>query len=223
MLDSGGFSELSLYGCWETTAKQYAAEVKRWAEEIGGLVAAAAQDWMCEPWMVKRTGLSVLEHQRRSVANFAELRSLVPDLPIFPVLQGWAAGDYLRHLEMYQAAGFNLIREPVVGVGSVCRRQSAGVIEDVVRPLAALGLRLHGFGVKRQGLERIGDVLSSADSLAWSYQARKREPLPGCDHASCANCIRYAEQWRAEVVTELNRPRLRQLVMVFGELDYAAA
>src|SRR5207237_560081 len=93
-LDSGGFTELNMHGRWETSAKQYAAEVRRWSTEIGGLDWAAAQDWMCEPFVLKKTGSTVLEHQRRTVDNYSELMSLAPDLPWCPVLQGWVPGDY---------------------------------------------------------------------------------------------------------------------------------
>lgn len=60
------------------------------------------------------------------------------------------------------------------------------------------GRWLHGFGVKTLGLARYGHLLTSADSLAWSYDARREQhPLPGCTrHKNCANCLRYARQWR---------------------------
>lgn len=32
----------------------------------------------------------------------------------------------------------------------------------------------------------------SADSLAWSFDARRSAPLPDCAHANCATCLRYA-------------------------------
>lgn len=90
-LDSGGFSELSLHGRFELPPAAYAAEVRRYRDEIGGLAWAAPQDWMCEPAMLARTGLSVDEHQRRTVANYLELRQIAPEIPWIPVLQGWSA------------------------------------------------------------------------------------------------------------------------------------
>src|SRR4051812_37693952 len=62
-LDSGGFTELSLHGQWQTEARQYAAEVRRWHDEVGNLQWAAVQDWMCEPLIRAMTGKSVREHQ----------------------------------------------------------------------------------------------------------------------------------------------------------------
>jgi hypothetical protein len=52
--------------------------------------------------------------------------------------------------------------------------------------------RLQGFGVKTGGLARYADCLTSADSLAWSFEARRAAPMPGCSHANCANSLRYA-------------------------------
>lgn len=40
--------------------------------------------------MLARTGLTVREHQERTIANFLELRRIAPGLPFIPVLQGWA-------------------------------------------------------------------------------------------------------------------------------------
>src|SRR5262245_1670856 len=69
VLDSGGFTELAMFGEWRSSAQQYAAQVRRYADEIGGLCWAAPQDWMCEPSMLERTGLTVAEHQRRTIEN----------------------------------------------------------------------------------------------------------------------------------------------------------
>jgi hypothetical protein len=50
-LDSGGFSELSLFGRWETLPEVYAAEVDRWAIEVGGLDWAALYNKQLDaPW-----------------------------------------------------------------------------------------------------------------------------------------------------------------------------
>ncbi len=202
-LDSGGFSELSLFGRWETTPRQYAAEVRRYAAEIGRLDWAAIQDWMCEPFMLQKTGLALAEHQRRTVESFETLRELAPEIPWAPVLQGFARDDYLRCVEMYERRGHDLRRAPVVGVGSVCRRQATGEAERFLRELHGMGLRLHGFGFKVQGLRRVADVLASSDSLAWSLDARRAPPLFGCTHKSCANCSRWALAWHSRLLRRL--------------------
>jgi hypothetical protein len=151
-LDSGGFTELSMHGRWITPAAAYAAAVDRYAGQAGRLDFAAPQDWMCEPHILARTGLTVRDHQERTIASYLELRALAPHLPFIPVVQGWHLADYLHCVALYRAAGIDLARQPLVGVGSVCRRQSTGQIAVIVTALAAAGLRLHGFGIKTSGL-----------------------------------------------------------------------
>src|SRR5947209_1872444 len=56
-LDSGGFTEIQDHGKWTVSSQQYIEEVQRWQAEVGRLQFAAVQDWMCEPFMVVRTGL----------------------------------------------------------------------------------------------------------------------------------------------------------------------
>jgi len=93
-----------------------------------------------------------------------------------------------------------------VGLGSVCRRQNTSEAGTIVRSLAPL--KLHYFGAKLTGLESFGDALVSADSMAWSYRARRDWPLPGCTHKSCANCARYALRWRDRLMAGLDQQRL---------------
>ena len=207
-IDSGGFSELSLYGTWKTTPEEYVAAIARYDTEIGHMDWAAPQDWMCEPVMLAKTGLTVLEHQRRTVANFQQLVNVWPDhsdaeCPFMPVLQGWELEDYLTCWRMYEDAGINPREYETVGLGSVCRRQATEEIGAIVRELREIDddLPLHGFGVKLDGLRLYGEHLASADSMAWSFNARRAAPLPGCTtHKNCANCLIYALQWRDRVL-----------------------
>lgn len=207
-LDSGGFTELSMHGRWVTTVTEYVEAVHRYHEEIGGLLWAAPMDWMCEPWMVDGTGLSVREHQERTVANYLDLCAVAPDLPFVPVLQGYTLGDYLACIELYRDAGIDLLDGRLVGLGSVCRRQGTEEIATVVGELADLGVSLHGFGMKTRGLARVGHRIQSADSMAWSYQARRSPPLPHCTHRSCANCMDYALMWRDRVLQQSREVQL---------------
>jgi hypothetical protein len=199
-LDSGGFTELSMYGEWRTTPGTYLRAVRRYADEIGRLEWAAPMDWMCEPFITGMTGLTVAEHQRRTVNSFRQLRDAAPDLPIIPVLQGWTLEDYLRCAGLYERAGYDLTAEPVVGLGSVCRRQHTAEAAAIVTTLAARGYALHGFGFKVQGLAACGHALASADSLAWSYDARRKPAWPGHSHKNCANCLPWALDWRTRVL-----------------------
>lgn len=204
-LDSGGFQELNLHGGWTVTPRQYVAEVRRYAVEVGNLRWAACMDWMCEPFVLAKTGLTVADHQRRTIDNVKALLDAAPELPWAPVIQGWTWGDYMRHADAYQKAGIDLSAFPAVGVGSVCRRQSTTRAGTILACLQDTRAKLHGFGFKIRGLPLSEGALTSADSLAWSFAARRRPPLPECalDHKSCQNCIRYALRWWHRVMTEV--------------------
>lgn len=196
---------------------------------------AAPQDNMCEPWVIygrdqhlgptherffhgtrELRGLgpgddeqdlltAVRIHQRLTVDNFLELTRIAPEVPWIPVLQGWTLADYLHCVRLYEAAGVDLDAVPVVGLGSVCRREDTDEIAQIVGTLSALGLRLHGFGVKTEGLSMYGEQLASADSQAWSYGYRKRKiRLPQCTHRAqtCGWCLEGALAWYERITTQ---------------------
>ena len=144
-----------------------------------------------------------------------ELRDLDPTLPFIPVVQGWKTWHYLRCVDLYRdLAGIDLTTLPLVGVGSVCRRQGTREAGEILAALRDRGLtRLHGFGFKLQGLQQHRHLLVSADSMAWSDNARKHgrtahkrglphglmpgcTPGPGHPAKNCANCQPYALRWR---------------------------
>lgn len=203
-IDSGGFTELNMHGEWKTTPKQYITDLRRIFDEVGKVEWAAAQDWMCEPFVIKKTGLSVKEHQRRTVENYLELKSLAPDLAITPVIQGFERDDYLRCVELYLRHGVNLTKEPIVGVGTMCRRQGTQEAHLILGSLHKLGLRLHAFGFKKAGLLMSRRFLVSSDSLAWSYDARRNHAVRcGGTHKSCANCLTFALEWRQALLREI--------------------
>lgn len=203
-MDSGGFTQLNQPPhTWTMPAYDYAGLVNHYAAEIGGLEWAAPQDWMCEPWIIEKTGLSVREHQERTVANYLELQGRGP---FIPVLQGWTLADYETCIDIYTDAGVDLTAEPLVGLGTVCRRQDTAEIAHVVNQLNSHGLRLHGFGMKSRGVARCAHLLESADSMSWSARGRnewhhEKRRLCGGDHkGGCANCLPWAMQWRERVV-----------------------
>jgi hypothetical protein len=172
-MDSGAFSELSLHGRYRHSVVEYAKEIGRWSYDLG-LRAVVAQDYMCEPWILARTGLSVVEHQRLTIERYDALWPLV-SVYVMPVLQGYAREDYVRHLDAY---GARLGPGAWVGVGSICKRNTdpweiAKILGGVkrLRP----DLRLHGFGLKTTALKAtsVRELLHSADSMAWSFAARR--------------------------------------------------
>lgn len=195
-LDSGAFSEIAKHGHFITSPVEYVAAARRYKTEIGGMQFAAIQDWMCEAPMLKKTGLTIQEHQRRTVASYLTLKSLAPEMNWIPTLQGYSIDDYHRCVDGYTNAGIDLLSYERIGLGSVCRRQATQEIAHIVRSLANQGLKLHGFGVKLGGLALCKDYLVSADSMAWSKQARHEPPMKGHNHGkNCANCKTYAELW----------------------------
>ncbi len=189
IMDSGAFTEISTHGDYRHPVEEYAAQIRRWSAN-GNLLAAVAQDWMCEPWIVAKTGLSVLEHQRRTVERYdALLADDTAGVYILPVLQGYAPSDYVRHLAMY---GERLASGAWVGVGSICKRNaSPRAVEAVLLAVrsARPDLRLHGFGLKATALRSalVFDLLHTADSMAWSFSARKQ--------GRNGNDYREAQRW----------------------------
>lgn len=209
-LDSGGFSIVSKYGAWIVSPKEYVERVRRYSSEIGKLSFAAPQDWMCEPDIlhgnkklgIKGTGLTIADHIRLTVENFFELKSLAPELPFIPVLQGWCEGDYLDCMEAYEKKGLILKDQPLVGVGSVCRRQNTIAVSVWISSWAqCYGLKIHGFGFKVEGLDFLAPYLASADSMAWSFQARRMKRSG--DKEADPNSLEFALEWRKNMLEKL--------------------
>ena len=200
IMDSGAFTEISMHGHYRHGVESYAAEIRRWATNGSGrLLAAVAQDWMCEPWIVKRTGLTVAEHQRRTVERYDELmRQDVAGVYVLPVLQGFKPSEYIDHLAMY---GDRLAHGAWVGVGSICKRNGDPMaIATVLMCIKGMrpDLRLHGFGLKKTALSDVNVqfLLETADSMAWSYSARKQ----GRRANDWREAARFTEQINARLV-----------------------
>lgn len=175
IMDSGAFTEVSTHGGYRTGVAEYAAAIRQW-KYTGNLLAAVAQDYMCEPWIVAKTGLTVREHQRLTIERYDALIAEQTGVYILPVLQGYGCGEYVEHVLAY---GDRLAPGQWVGVGSICKRNSSPL--DVLAVLMSIkavrpDLRLHGFGLKTTALSnpRICALLETADSMAWSYSARKQ-------------------------------------------------
>ena len=127
-------------------------------------------------------------------------------VPWIPILQGFEPDDYLRHIDQYCHAGIDLTKEPVVGVGSVCRRQDTAEAETLFLALYRIGIKAHAFGFSTKGLRRAARHLESSDSMAWSYAARFRPVrLPECRHPypTCEYCETWALQWRRRLLQAL--------------------
>jgi hypothetical protein len=173
IMDSGAFTELSRHGRYRSSVEDYARAIHRWAHDPT-LTAVVAQDYMCEPFILAKTDLTVGEHQRLTIERYDQLRDLVGFTHVMPVLQGYAVSDYVRHIGMY---GDRLAEGHYVGVGSVCKRNvDVGAIDEILSAVKVRrpDLRLHGFGLKTTALASpaVRARLHSADSMAWSFAAR---------------------------------------------------
>jgi hypothetical protein len=174
ILDSGAFREIEQFGCYRHEPAEYATEVNRLAAINPGLIAAVSQDYMCEQIMLDKTGLTIADHQRLTIERYDALLPLV-NIYLIPVLQGYSLQSYLDHIDQY---GDRLGYNAYVGVGSVCKRNAD--MRQIEAILVAIkkkrpDLRLHGFGLKTTALASgvVRDCLESADSMAWSFAARR--------------------------------------------------
>lgn len=176
VLDCAGFTTIKLHGGYPESVECYAAQIRKVRGWLGRrLLAAVSQDYMCEPEMLARTGMSVEEHQALTIARYDDLMACdVAGVRIIPVLQGYTPAEYVSHLAAY---GARLGWRAWVGVGSICKRNKnphaiAAVLLAIKR--ARPDLRLHAFGVKITALSMqiVRDLIFSADSMAWSFAAR---------------------------------------------------
>jgi hypothetical protein len=201
IMDSGAFSQISRHGKFVMSPDQYIELIAKFSA-CGTLLAAVCQDWMCEPFILQKTGLDIKEHQWRTIQSYMELSDSC-DVPILPVLQGFTASDYAEHVRLY---GDRLTQGAWVGVGSVCKRNSnPDAIEDVLLAikLERPDLLLHGFGLKLQALEQstVRSMLYSSDSMAWSFSGRKNTD---------ANDPREALKYAAQVQRLIEQPTFIQ-------------
>lgn len=202
MLDSGAFSEIAAHGDYRASPERYAAQVVRWWH-LGRMVSATSQDYMCEPSILARTGLSVADHQRLTIDRYDTLRALIPaSIYLMPVIQGYTPDEYAACLTAY---GDRLTPGMWTGVGSVCKRNGQPeAIAAVLRAIKAArpDLQLHGFGCKQTALKSadVRAMLHSADSMAWSYSARRQ----GRDANDWREAARFAA--RIEAYAARRRP-----------------
>lgn len=195
-----GINEIMSAGKHLTTAEEYAADVRRYVAEVGRLEWVGPQDWPGAARVLALTGLTVQEHQLLTIESVKTLRRSLGDLvDVLAVVTGDTPEDYERHIEMYFAAGIDLTREKLVGVGALLGRP-AGEIARIIRALHAAGIRMHGFGLKTGALALIGHLLTSTDSTDWQREGRYDVGL--CRHEGSTvrwetNCPQYAREWRA--------------------------
>jgi len=177
-LDSAGFHAQAAWGGYPWTPEAY----------VHGLCAAypwtrfSSMD-LCVEEEVARDRIEVRERVAKTVALNRICQRLSCDLGIedrlMPVIQGALPEDYLR---CYDSLSSTIGEERVIGVGSMCRRQTGGddgivaVVEALHRELPP-GVRLHLFGLKSDAAEAVADLdgrIASIDSQAYGVTARKQ-------------------------------------------------
>jgi hypothetical protein len=210
-MDSQAFTTIATYGGYPHPPEEYAAQIRRWKSN-GNLLAAVSQDYMCEPAMLAKTGLTVADHQRLTIGRYDALLRCETGCYIMPVLQGYEPDEYVAHVQQY---GDRLKRGMWVGVGSVCKRNSSPcLILDVLMAIKTIrpDLGLHGFGLKLTALAHgtIRAMLKTADSMSWSFACRK--------NGSGANDWRNARTFTSIVgKPALYQSHLIELMLTEGE------
>jgi hypothetical protein len=206
ILDSGAFTELFRFGHYRHSVQEYADCIKRW-KTCGTLLAAVSQDYMTEPFILEKTGLTVADHQRLTIERYDELLLCRTGVYILPVLQGYQPEEYVSHIRQY---GDRLRAGMWVGVGSVCKRNSKP--EQIEAILKAINrerpdLRIHGFGVKLTALGNkvVRDLLWSADSMAWSFAARWQGRDPNDWRVARA----FVEKVKHQCIVKTEMPQIR--------------
>lgn len=94
LVDSGAFTELARHGHYRHPVADYAAELHRLhTDGVVTIRAAVAQDYICEPAMLARTGLTIRAHQRLTIVRYDRLLAELDRLfhgscpfPLVPVL-----------------------------------------------------------------------------------------------------------------------------------------
>lgn len=212
-LDSAGFVSMALNNGFQWSPEQY----------VLGLCAAfpwrrfSSMD-LCVEQEVARDRAEVRERIAKTIALNRECRIIARDVGIddrlMPVIQGATADDYLR---CYDAMSSSIAPGTVVGVGSMCRRQTKGddgivsIVDRLDRELPD-GVMLHLFGLKSDGAEAVAMLnhrVASIDSQAYGVRARRianderrRDPAFSKSNAFVASVM---ETWWTGQVARMHR------------------
>lgn len=214
--DSSAFTCVYNYGCFPFEPPAYAGTMERAQREIGMLDFACVMDWMCEDFVMARTGpwasrdTAVRTHQERTVNSYIELLSIAPGVPWAVTLQGYTRDEYMRCLDMYVDRGIDPRAASRVVMGSMCKRKNTVVAANILIEFEAMGLPVHALGFASEGFARIRGLVTSGDSQACGDGARHSWYIhPGCQHGkreyrerlgrtewgNCASCMTWYGWW----------------------------
>jgi hypothetical protein len=177
--DCGGFVATFRWGgVYPFNLDQYVA----WLHPFGP-AWAATMDLCCEDEITGGRPGIVRQRQDETTRRAWQAWQYHYDAPWawVPTVQGWTVADYRRHaadlaplvgqMQAYYATTGQLAAFRV-GVGTLCRRASVGMIRAVVQAVAAElpGVPLHLWGVKLAALQSrtLPAAVASVDSAAWN-------------------------------------------------------
>lgn len=139
--DSGGFVFGRNRSCFPFDTSDYHVWLTAMQPNL-----AACLDLPCE---VEITADNAEVARRQAWTLKAAQQLLSPPAPWawVPVVQGRTLEQYATHARAYRAAGLD---QPLMGIGSLCRRTRTGEIRAIVATVAEElpGVRFHLFGVK---------------------------------------------------------------------------
>ena len=204
-LDSAGFVAMTTYGDYDWSVEEY---VRLAAAYAPNLLWWAQMDACCEP-EVAGDPRTVRLRQCYTLDLLARCEREARDLGIpgpMPVLQGWTVADYVWHAKsLGNCRGYTM-----VGVGSMCRRDTEGpegllaVVEALDRVLDE-HVRLHLFGVKSTALESLAahPRVASVDSNAWDLAARNKAHYRDKCKATTDYKCQYMHEWYGRQVARI--------------------
>jgi hypothetical protein len=203
MIDSGSFTIHDTGRSFDAPSV-YVDRIERYREAVGQIVNVSTYGRMCEPHILNKTDSTVERNQHLTIESYLDLRELAPHIPWLPEIQGWEFPDYHRCIDLYESYGVQLSELPAVGVGTICRRQGTKNAQQIIASVAARGIKVHAFGAKTDGIAKNHENITSADSFAWSYGARRRTTY--CPHGTVRwerNCPHFLMDWRDRVLRGL--------------------
>ena len=162
-LDSGGFTEIFRFGKYTFPPSDLISYVL-----VNKVDYFATMDYPCEPVVLARTGKTIDEHIQLTVESNLELM----DHPkVVPVIQGYSVDDYIRCCDLIKDYG---CQKPYMAIGTMCKRTK---VSDALAILNAIKTEfpkseLHAFGLKKNFLPKVKDLIWSSDSIAWFYFQR---------------------------------------------------
>lgn len=227
-LDSAGFVAMAAQGGYSWTPESYILDLC-----AGYPFARFSSMDLCVEQEVASDRIEVRERISKTIHLNQRCHRLSCDAGIddrlMPVIQGATPDDYLR---CYDALAGMIGEKRVIGVGSMCRRDTEGpngivaVVDALDRRLPP-GVTLHIFGVKSSGGEQIAfmDRIASIDSQAYGITARqKAQEMRRHDPSfskSNAFTAKIMEEWYLSQVNRMakSKPASFQAGFTFGATD----